>query len=44
MALLEVVSEVWREIDGDYEEDWERPPYPEERQAACTFVFNPLFQ
>lgn len=42
--LLAVVKETWREIDGQYEEEWNRPPYPEERMGICSFVFNPMFQ
>lgn len=41
--LLEVVSDVWEDIDEQYQEEWERPPYPEEREGICNFVLNPLF-
>jgi hypothetical protein len=42
-ALLKAVDDLWADVDEQYQEDWERNPYPEEREAICNFVLNPLF-
>jgi hypothetical protein len=36
--LLQVVDALWKDIDGCYKEDWERPARPAEKRWVCEYV------
>jgi hypothetical protein len=36
--LLRVVDAFWRDIDGCYEDDWERPARPAEKRWVCEYM------
>jgi hypothetical protein len=36
--LLRVVDAFWSDIDGCYEDDWERPARPAEKRWVCEYV------
>jgi hypothetical protein len=38
LQLLQIVDEFWSDIDGCYEDDWERAARPEERRWVCEYV------
>jgi hypothetical protein len=42
-GLVKIIDAAWKDVDEQYEEDWDRPAYPQERLGACNFVFNPMF-
>jgi hypothetical protein len=40
--LLRLVEELWGDIDGCYEDDWERPARPAEKKWICRHAVHRL--
>jgi hypothetical protein len=40
--LLQVVDEMWKDVDGCYEDDWERPARPAEKKWVCEYAVDSL--
>jgi hypothetical protein len=40
--LLRLVDEIWSDIDGCYDDDWERPARPAERRWLCEYLIKQL--
>jgi hypothetical protein len=42
--LLRAVDEMWSDVDWCYEEDWQRPAHPAERQCVCEYAVKQMME